>query len=157
MYALTEDKRVSGPHIGTIVSLHDLRSNSPYGFLKTDQSEHDVYFSFNDIESGTAQRLRRGNIVDFILYRISDDARRGLRAKVRYITKHTIEIIRPIWPRQVEVRRRRDTGITESKNPTWKPRGRLVKLQTSKIAKGPDETRGFKFVRNVANNEEQNT
>jgi len=136
-FVLSEDKRVSGPHVGRVVSLHDLNSCHPYGFLKSDQSKHDIYFAFADIESGTARRLRNGHNVEFILYRISEDERRGLRAKVKYVTRHTTASrCRNKWSR---------SSSSTDRN----------KAVAVRIAKGPDETgggKGFQLVRTVPAN-----
>ena len=137
-YALTEEKRVSGPHVGKVVSLHVVGKKYPYGFLQSDQSMHDIYFAFCDIESGTASRIRRGQSVEFILYRVSDDTRRGLRAKVKHVTKHgnSNKCTDLQWKRGLQTRRKRSLGKHSA--------------PAARIARGPSESGcGFQYVRTV--------
>lgn len=71
---------VSGPHVGTIVSMH----RQTYGFISAQSVQpFDIYFACGDVESTTRSRLRPGTVVEFDLHRIGKDNRRGLRALVR--------------------------------------------------------------------------
>ena len=143
-YALTDENQISGPHVGSIVSLHDRHRAYPYGFLTCRQTAFDVYFAFSDIESGTARRIRPGQAVEFMLHRISPDPRRGLRAKVKYATKDDCspnKETEELWTRKRYTQRRyRNLGR----------RRPLIKNPTSRVARGPDESgTGFNFKRTM--------